>query len=41
MTHVTGTLRKDRKGNSKEVLAGKPKKGEMVWRAKEDVVVCK
>ena len=40
-TYVTGTLKKDRKGNPKEVIAGKPRKGEMVWRAKEDVVICK
>ena len=39
--YVTGTLRKYRKSNPKEVTTGKPKKGEMVWRAKEDVFVCK
>ena len=30
-TFVTGTLRKDRKGNPKEVTGGKHKKGEMWW----------
>ena len=40
-TYLTGTLRKDRKGNSKAVTAGKLKKGEMIWRIKDDISVCK
>ena len=40
-TYVTGTLRKVGKGNPKEVKAEMPKRGGMVWRVKEDVVVCK
>ena len=40
-TYLTGTLRKDRKGNPKAVTAAKLKKGEMIWRIKDDVSVCK
>ena len=40
-TYHTGTLRKDRKGNPKAVTAAKLKKGEMIWRIKDDVSVCK
>ena len=39
--YLTGTLRKDRKGNPKAVTAAKLKKGEMIWRIKDDVSVCK
>ena len=38
--YLTGTLRKDRKGNPKAVTAAKLKKGEMIRRIK-DVSVCK
>lgn len=37
-TYVTGTLRKNRKGNPKEVIAAKPKKGEVVDYYSEDGV---
>ena len=40
-TYLAGTLRKDRKGNQKAVTAAKLKKGEMIWRIKDDVSVCK
>ena len=39
--YLTGTLRKDRKGNPKAVTAAKLKKGEMIWRIKDDVSVYK
>ena len=40
-TYVCGTLRSNRKGNPKDVIAEKLKKGEMVWRRNMDVTVCK
>ena len=40
-TYLTGTLRKDRKGNPKAVTAGKLKKVEMIWSIKDDISVCK
>ena len=40
-TYITGTLRADRKANPKEVTKKKLKKGEMIWRASDDVTVCK
>ena len=40
-TYLTGTLRKDRKGNPKAVTVAKLKKGEMIWRIKDDVSICK
>ena len=40
-TYLTGTLRKDRKGNQKAVTAAKLKKGVMIWRIKDDVSVYK
>lgn len=40
-TYITGTLRKDRKGNPKRVISTKLKKGQMVWRSKGDVSVSK
>ena len=40
-SYLTGTLRKDRKGNPKAVTAAKLKKGEMIWRIKDDASVCK
>lgn len=40
-THVTGTLRADRKFNPKEVTQSKLKKGDIIWRRKGDVYVTK
>ena len=40
-SYVCGTLRSNRKENPKDVITKKLKKGEMVWRRKEDVTVCK
>lgn len=38
-THSTGTLRKNRKGNSKFIIDKKLKKGEHIWRRKNSVYV--
>ena len=40
-TYITGTLRAGRKSNPKEVTKKKLKKGEMIWRAANDISVCK
>ena len=40
-TYITGTLRKDRKGNPKSVTKAMLKKGEVVWKSQGEVVVCK
>ena len=40
-TYICGTLRSDRKGNSKEVVSKKLKKGEVEWKRRETVVVSK
>jgi len=40
-TYITGTLRKDRKGNPKKVISSKLKKGQMIWRSQGDVSVAK
>lgn len=40
-THVTGTLRKDRKYNPEEVIEATLKKGEMIWRRCGEVYVTK
>ncbi len=40
-THVTGTLRANRKNNPKEVVEAKLKKGEMIWRRNGEVYVTK
>lgn len=40
-THITGTLRADRKYNPKEVVAAKLKKGEIIWRRNGEVYVTK
>ncbi|KAG4067093.1 hypothetical protein HA402_000084 [Bradysia odoriphaga] len=40
-THSTGTLRSNRKGNPKDVIAKKLKKGELVWKRKGDVYISK
>ena len=40
-TYITGTLRKDRKRNPKKVIGEKVKKGVMIWRSKNDIIVCK
>lgn len=40
-THVTGTLRNNRKGNPKEVVNKKLKKREHVWKRKGLVYVSK
>ena len=40
-THLCGTLRFDRKENPKVLTGTKLKKGEMVWRRSDEVVVCK
>lgn len=40
-THSTGTLRSNRKGNPKDVITKKLKKGELVWQRKGDVYVSK
>ncbi|CAI6350546.1 unnamed protein product [Macrosiphum euphorbiae] len=40
-THTTGTLRKNRKGNPKVVVDNKLKKGQHVWRRKNNVYVSK
>lgn len=39
--YVCGTLRGDRKGNPKCVINQKLKKGELIWKRKKSVVVCK
>ena len=40
-TYITGTLRKDRKRNPKKVIGEKVIKGDMIWRSKNDINVCK
>ncbi|KAJ6640378.1 PiggyBac transposable element-derived protein 4 [Pseudolycoriella hygida] len=40
-THVTGTLRANRKQNPKEVIQAKLKKGDMIWRRNGEVYVTK
>ena len=40
-TYICGTLRGDRKGNLKDIVEKKLKKGEPVWKRSNDVVVCK
>ena len=40
-TYVCGTLRSNRRGNPKEVVKQKLKKGEVTWKRKEHVTVCK
>lgn len=40
-THVTGTLRANRKYNPKEVIEAKLKKGEIIWRRNGEVYVTK
>ena len=40
-TYICGTLRSDRKGNPKEVVSKKLKKGEVEWKRRETVVVSK
>ncbi|KAJ6640514.1 PiggyBac transposable element-derived protein 4 [Pseudolycoriella hygida] len=40
-THVTGTLRANRKQNPKEVIQAKLKKGVMIWRRNGEVYVTK
>ena len=40
-TYTTGTLRKDRKRNPKKVIGEKVKKGVMIWRSKNGIIVCK
>ena len=40
-TYITGTLRKDRKRNPKKVIGEKVRKGVMIWRSKNDIIVCK
>ena len=39
--YICGTLRSDRKGNSKEVVSKKLKKGEVEWKRRGTVVVSK
>lgn len=40
-THTTGTLRSNRKGNPKDVIAKKLKKGELMWQRKGDIYISK
>ncbi|XP_031358920.1 piggyBac transposable element-derived protein 4-like [Photinus pyralis] len=40
-TYLCGTLRSNRKGNPKVVIAEKLKRGELTWKRKGTVVVCK
>lgn len=40
-THVVGTLRNNRKGNPTEVIGKKLKKGEYIWKRRENIVVGK
>ena len=40
-TYITRTLRADRKGNPKKVIEEKVQKGDMIWRSKNDITVCK
>ena len=40
-TYITGTLRADRKRNPKKVIKEKFQKGDMIWRSKNDITVCK
>ena len=40
-TYICGTLRSNRKGNPKELVKQKLKKGEYSWKRSESVVICK
>lgn len=40
-TYICGTLRGNRKGNPKNIIDRKLKKGDCVWSRKDSVVVCK
>jgi len=40
-THTTGTLRNNRKGNPKQIINKKIKKGEHIWKQKQSVYVSK
>ena len=40
-TYICGTLHGDCKGNPKDIVKKKLKKGESVWKRSNDVVVCK
>ena len=40
-TYICGTLRGDRKGNPKDIVKKKLKKGGSVWKRSDDAVVCK
>ncbi|EFA09333.1 PiggyBac transposable element-derived protein 4-like Protein [Tribolium castaneum] len=40
-TYICGTLRSNRKGNSKDLVKKKQKKGEVAWCRNESVVLCK
>ena len=40
-TYITGILRKNRKRNPKKVIGEKVKKGVMIWRSKNDIIICK
>ena len=40
-TYICGTLRSDRKGNAKEVVSTRLKKGEVEWKRSETVVFSK
>ena len=40
-SYVCGTLRSNRKENTQDVMTKKLKKGELVWRRNDDVIVCK
>lgn len=39
-THTTGTLRRNRKGNSKFVVKTKLKKGDHIWKRQKSVYLC-
>ena len=41
LTYITGTLKKDGKGNPNSVMKAMLKKGEVVWKSQGEVVVCK
>ena len=40
-TYITGTLRKACKRNPKKVIGEKVKEADMIWRSKNDIIVCK
>lgn len=40
-TYICGTLRNNRKGNPKAVTEQKLKNGELTWKRRQSVVVCK